>query len=245
MFADPDPAFNRHFRIQPDTEPYYDSYIRDDSRAWTHHYKADLSFVFRKEGRCKLFSAVLWFVIFGLIVSRSVLMPWTLHRSTQRDALSKFKAGVANLTQAADFDSLDVGSVRSAKYHTFITHFLYFTSEAYTLICSYDEEEYAKALASLENRYDFRTKQLETGRVGDKNSDEMIDPCATIGDDCFHFVAPGDDSSYPFYKDCLLIMNNEVKHEIAYIAFSDPDLDMSDDLVEFINEYCGWSYVHG
>ena len=191
----------------------------------------------------KLFSAVLWLVIFALLLSSSIYMPWMLHRSTEQDAVSRFKAGVADLTQATDFDSLDVGPVRSVEYHSFVNHVFIFTSEACTLICNYDEAEYAKALEMVEDRYDFRTKQLETGRFNDKHSKIMIDPQASIGEDRFRFVLPEDYNSEPFYKECLLIMNNDEKRQIAYIAFSDIDLDIADDLEEFLNEYCGWRYV--
>ena len=196
-----------------------------------------------KKPGAKLFLAVLWLVIFALLLSSSIYMPWMLHRSTKKDAVSRFKAGVADLTQAADFDSLDVGPVRSVEYHSFVNHVLFFTSEACTLICNYDETEYAKALAMVEDRYDFRTKQLETGRFNDKHSKIVIDPQAAIGDDRFRFVLPGDYNSEPFYKECLLIMNNDEKRQIAYIAFSDSDLDIADDLEKFLNEYCGWRYV--
>ena len=197
----------------------------------------------RKAG-VKSSSVVLWIIILSVAVFLTPLMPRTLHHSTKTDAVSKFEAGVSNLSYAADFDSLDIGSVRSTEYHTFATSQLFFRSQSYMLICSYNEKEYEEALALIKDRYYFRTKQLGTGSFGDKNSEKTIAPYAMIEDDCFHFVVPGNGSSYPFYKECLLIMNNDVKHEIAYIAFSDFDLDVADDLVEFLNQYCGWRYIH-
>ena len=199
---------------------------------------------FGRKAGVKRSSVVLWIIILSVVVFLTPLMPRTLHHSTKTEAVSKFEASVSILSYA-DFDSLDVGSVRSTEYHTFATSQLFFRSQSYMLICGYNEEEYEEALASIEDRYYFRTKQLGTGCFGDKNSEKMVVPYAMIGDDCFHFVAPGNGSSYPFYKECLLIMNNDVKHEIAYIAFSDTDLDVADDLVEFINQYCGWRYIHG
>ena len=39
-------------------------------------------------------------------------------------------------------------------------------------------------------------------------------------------------------------MKNDVERQIAYIAFSDIDLDEAENLTEFIVEYCGWKYIH-
>lgn len=196
-----------------------------------------------KKTGIKLSSLALWLFIFILAVVFSVFMPRTVHRSTKADAVSRFEARVSGLSYATEFDSLEVGSAYSAEYHSFSKSEVFFESQSCALICRYDEGGYEEALASIEDRYDFRTKQLETGRPGDKNQEKTTVPYAVIGDDCFRVVSPGDYSSTPFYKECLLIMNNDVKRAVAYIAFSDVHLDYGDELAEFINESCGWKYI--
>ena len=118
------------------------------------------------------------------------------------------------------------------------------SSRAGPIRCSIlDEAEYKNALASLEDRYRFRTEPLGTGRFDEERVEITIEPYAMIGDDCFRVLWPEDGNSYWFYKECLLIMNNDAKRQIAYILFTDGDLDYAEDLTEFINYYCGWSSI--
>ena len=80
---------------------------------------------------------------------------------------------------------------------------------------------------------------------GDKQM-KQIEPYTRIGDDFFRVLLPRDgerEFTDEFYKGCILIVTNDVRHEIGYIAFSDFDLDMAEDLAEFLNDYCGWEHI--
>ena len=117
-------------------------------------------------------------------------------------------------------------------------------SQSYTLLCTYDEAGYKEAAAALEARCAFRTEPLGTGRYDDAHRETTVAPYATIGEDRFRVLLPENEKEGMFYKECLLIMNNEAKRQIGYILFYDPDVDLAEDFSEFINEYCGWKYIH-
>ena len=84
---------------------------------------------------------------------------------------------------------------------------------------------------------------MGTGRFDENRVEITIEPYAMIGDDCFRILLPEDGNSDPFYQECLLIMNNDVKRQIAYIILTDYDLDYAEDLTAFINEECGWRLI--
>lgn len=185
---------------------------------------------------------VLWLVILVIVGFFSLFLPWTLHRCVKADAQSKFEAKVSGLYPVTFAEPFEVGTVSSTEFHTFIDAFV-FESKAYTLLCSYNDEEYQQLITSMEDRYRFRTEPIGTGCFDDKHLETKINPYTMIGDDCFRIFYPEDGDDFPFYKECLLVMKNDVEHQIAYIVFSNLDLDMADSLAEFIYENCGWKYI--
>ena len=96
----------------------------------------------------------------------------------------------------------------------------------------------------MEERFSFRTEPLGTGYYDDNHVEIVDDPYTVIGDEYFRILVPEDGDTSCFYKGCFLIMTNDTKHQIAYIAFSDIDLDMTESLEALITDYCGWKYLH-
>ena len=56
------------------------------------------------------------------------------------------------------------------------------------------------------------------------------------------FLAPADGEE-GFMKKNIIIMTDDVNHEIAYIVFVDPDLDVVTEMDYFIGSYCGWDHI--
>ena len=109
-----------------------------------------------------------------------------------------------------------------------------------------DEAEYAKEKAELETRYSFRTEPLHSKDTAFDPDAKELDPVFDIGNDHFRFIMPNDEyDGYcgDFFKGCTIVVTNDEEHEIAYIVFKDQDLDVADDLTEFVNDTCGWKYV--
>ncbi|MBR3019445.1 MAG: hypothetical protein IKH57_20600 [Clostridia bacterium] len=196
----------------------------------------------------KISLIIVWVVIFVIAGFISLFLPWKIYRCVKADAQSRFEAKISNLYPSGLYQEaftvpFEIGTVNATEFHTFI-NFWVFESRAYTLLCAYNEEEYEKATALMEDRCSFRTEQLETGRLNDGHAEIKIDPYTMIGNNFFRIVLPENGNHFPFYKECFLIMKNDVERQIAYIAFSDIDLDEAENLTEFIVEYCGWKYIH-
>ena len=164
------------------------------------------------------------------------------HRSTTVDAQHQFETSVEEYLPHANIVPLELGSPNSFVLHKYLVYLFIFQTKSYTLLCQYDDAEYDAAIAALENRYRFRTELLDAGYV-DNPEKQLIEPYIEIGNDHFRFLYPGNEDTWEFYKRSVLIVTNDVEQEIGYILFDDFDLDVAEDLTEFINEYCGWKYV--
>lgn len=202
-------------------------------------------FLFRspaKAGKKAVLTAV-WIGIFAAACFICLLMPRTVHHGFRTDARSRFEADVSRLFPESVSAAMETGTAESAEYHTFTWSVIIFDSRSWTLLCRYGEEEYEKAAAAVEERFRFRTEPLETGYYDDRQAERTADPYALIGDERFRMAEPGDGDTYDFYKRCFLVMTDDVKRQIAYIAFSDDDLDMAESLEKLINEECGWKYL--
>ena len=166
------------------------------------------------------------------------------HYSTKINAQSRFEAKVETVLPDALSLPLDLDSPKTVVLHKYRTNSLgIFQSRSCTLLCRYDEAEYAAAKAALEARCRFRTEPLDSGSSDPEN--QLIEPFAEIGNDRFRFLCPEDhdEDAWAFYKRSILIVTNDVEQEIGYIVFEDVDLDVAENLTEFINEKCGWRYI--
>ena len=186
---------------------------------------------------------MVWIVMFVVVGFFGFFMPKTIHRVIKTDAQIRFEADIPRLFLESVSAPIEVGTTESIEYHTFAWSVLIFESRSWVLLCRYNEEEYGKSIASVEERFHFRTEPIRTGYYDDNHVEIVDDPYTMIGDERFRMLDPGDGDSSDFYKGCFLIMTNDVKHQIAYIAFADDDLDMIENLEKLINEYCGWKYL--
>ena len=202
-------------------------------------------FLLRSQRKAGIKAALLivWIVIFLVVGFFGLFMPRTIHRVIKADAQTRFEADISHLFLESVSAPIDVGTTESIEYHTVSKSALIFESRAWILLCQYNGDEYEKAFASLDERFRFRTEPLGTGYYDDHHAEIVDDPYTVIGDERFRMLVPGDGDLSYFYKGCFLIMTNDAKHQIAYIAFSDDDLDMTKSLEALITEYCGWEYL--
>ncbi len=197
----------------------------------------------RRKAVVKAILIAVWLIILAIVSFFNVFLPRTLHFQTKTNARSIFEARAAAVYPKDYAIPLEINTASSVEYHEVIDIAFIFESDSYTLLCDYGEAEYKEALAALEGRCDFRTEAMGTGRYDDNHAEITIEPYAAIGDDRFRVLFPEDGDSYWFYNGCRLIMTNDAKRQIAYIVFTDYDLDYAEDLTAFINEYCGWKYI--
>ena len=144
------------------------------------------------------------------------------HRSTKVDAQHQFEMSVEELLPNAISVPLDLGSPKSVILHEYLDYLVIFQTRSYTLLCQYDDTEYAAAKTALEKRYRFRTELLEN-QYHDDPDKKLIAPYVEIENDHFRFLYPNDVSSqsWGFYKRSILVVTNDVEHEIGYILFDE------------------------
>ena len=216
-----------------------------------------LIFLFRSRRSigAKIALAVLWLLLQALLWFVALLFPINLYHHIRSDAPERFENQFSKLyylsptnqdTPRSLLFPLELGTPESLEYHSYDKVAFIFLSQSCTLLCRYGEEEYEAAKTALETRYRFRTELMDTEHsFGDKQV-KQTEPYTRIGDDFFRVLMPRDgerEFDGAFYKFCILIVTNDVRHEIGYIAFSDFDLDVAEDLAVFLNDYCGWEHI--
>lgn len=124
---------------------------------------------------------------------------------------------------------------KSVKYKYFKDYMGVFESEAYTMIVKYNKETYEKQKATL---YEPFEKICDWTNTDDENDYPLEKKVTTPFDfKGFSFVMYSDE--YP--KIIYFVGTNDKTNQIAYIYFSDHDLDeISRPYSVFIDENCGW-----
>lgn len=131
----------------------------------------------------------------------------------------------------------DLGEPERTEYHYFYNNWFIFSSECYTLICTYSPEDYAARTTALESQYIFHTEPLDAG-------DGEFEPLYTLEGYEFRFLEMGTET-YDLYfpHEMVLVGTNDETCEIVWSYFLDEDLDDIDDPVEFLLEDCGWKFI--
>ena len=108
-----------------------------------------------------------------------------------------------------------------------------FSDLAYTTIASYDDDAFEDQKTRIDHKYEF----YDTDPVDDNPI-----PLFTVQD--FEFrITVNDAYSLGYPKELLLIGINENSKKIAYVDFENNDLDSISDYADFLDFYCGWTYI--
>ena len=210
----------------------------------------------RRSVGAKIGLTILWLLLQALLWIFALFFPINLYHYNQEAAPEQFEDHFSKLYYLSPTQQdtpkrllfpLELGTPEALEYHSYDTSGLViFQSQSCTLLCRYGEEDYEAAKAALEARYRFRTELMNTEySFGDKQV-KQIEPYTHIGDDFFRVLMPRNgerEFDGAFYKFCILIVTNDVRREIGYIAFADFDLDVAENLAEFLNDYCGWKHI--
>ena len=142
----------------------------------------------------------------------------------------------------------DYREVKALRHHD--SAFVFFW-DAYHLIVSYDEAQYQKEKAALEERYLFREKPVfrDSGwesAIYDYHESIADGRVITYPPYCdlngYHLrILNADGLGFP--KEVYFIGTNDEAHKIIYSGFYDSDLDSIDSLESFLMDECGWSVL--
>ena len=217
-----------------------------------------LIFLFRspRSTGARIGLTVLWLLLQALLWFIALFFPINLYHYSQEAAPEQFENHFSKLyflcTTPQDTPKrllfpLELGTPETQEYHRYEKMaFSVFHSSSCTLLCRYAEEDYEAAKAAVEARYRFRTELMDTEYASGYKQVKQIEPFVRIGNDFFRVLLPRDgerEFTNDYYKGCILIMTNDVRREIGYIAFADMDLDMAEDLAKFLLDYCGWKHI--
>lgn len=192
-----------------------------------------------KASKKVLCAALLAIVLVGLVISHQFL-PYTLHTHTSVNPQQEFEASLKKVFPKQTLTPMPVGAPESLTLHTVYHSYAVFASSTRILLCSYDEADYLTEKNALESRYHFRTELLSTGDMK-----KTVNPNAEIDGSDFRFIYPADGDAWTqFYRQSLMIATNDSTHKICYVVFEDRDLDVAENLPDFINETCGWELIH-
>lgn len=217
-----------------------------------------LIFLFRSRRSvgAKIALTILWLLLQALLWFVALLFPINLYHHIRSDAPERFENQFSKLyflsttpqdTPKSLLFPLELGTPEALEYHSYDESVLsVFHSSSCTLLCRYSDADYETAKAAVQARYRFRTELMDTEYASGNKQVKQIEPFVRIGDDFFRVLLPRDgerEFTDDFYKGCILIVTNDVRREIGYIAFADMDLDVAEDLAEFLNDYCGWEHI--
>ena len=142
------------------------------------------------------------------------------------------------VAEALELGVGDLGEPEKVEYHYFYNQFgLFFDSDCYTLICTYDPEDYAALTEALETRYTFHTKPLDVGETA-------LPPLYTLDGYEFCFLEMETDTydlDYPHYM--VMVGTNDESREIVWSYYDDDALDYISNPEKFLLHDCGWKFI--
>lgn len=182
-----------------------------------------------------IFRVLLLWVLFCLGGLNAVcflcLSPKADHRVTRRNAAEAFQESTQYFME---LQGLELGEPVSTAFHECSASAPFYHTYTWVLLCGYSEADYAAEKAALEERFPFCSEPLlsHTENAAD------FSPVVRIGDDVFRFLEP-------FYSidDCTMVVTNDLRREIAYVAFSGSGVTDVKDLTSFLENVCCWSFV--
>ena len=170
-----------------------------------------------------VFGCIVLFMIFSFM---TVLSPRMMHTCTTVNAREMFLSKASLLYSATFSLPADTGSSNYAEYHTFTYDYHLGESSTAALMCHYEEAGYKTAAANLENSYAF-----------------MSNMNTSVGNDRFRVIRTGYESENDWSgKSYMIVMQNDVTHDIAYILLFNP-ADETCTFPVIIDRYCGWKYI--
>ena len=208
-----------------------------------------LIFLFRskRSGGAKAWRLILYLLLLLNVLFLGMFSFYQIHRSSSQDAWDKFISALPEKSKRrAALGTPELGTPEDMRWHEYETHGAVFESHAAILLCRCSPADYAARKAALERQYSFRTEPL-IGSAGISGENALlVEPSARIGSDLFRFIFPDDDANAygdRYFKSCLLLVTNDERCELGFIAFSDDELDEAEDLTKFLKEYCGWRII--
>ncbi len=133
-----------------------------------------------------------------------------------------------------------LGAPEKLEFHKYFSQgFAIFTCDSWVLIGQYDQAAYAQEKALLDSRYQFQKNPMQVGYEPEYETEPWFEA------DGFTFRFLSVEGEYPLFypKHLMLIGTNDTTGEIAYLYFSDPDLDYVTSVQGLLDEDFGWEHI--
>ena len=158
----------------------------------------------------------------------------TLTKAKGEEALEAYSAVAADVEELPPVS--EMGEPERVEYYHFFDIFaIYFDSDCDILICTYDGEEYAQRKEMLDTICDFRQEPAEACGY-------TVEPAITV--DGYEFrMLEFSECWDPYPKKMVYVAACDEAGEIAYLYYTDSDLDYVDDMEAHIRDSFGWKYI--
>lgn len=187
----------------------------------------------KKQKKWKIISIIFMITIYITVVFPLSMNIW----GTPKEKLSYY---IGEWNQIADnlefLPSLsDMGKYSEIKYKHLYRDFIFFESDAYTLTAAYSEENYENQKEIFKNEFVFQENFFEF------DSDRYRRTSFDI-DNYDFYMASFEEYRMLYPTKILFIGFNDTENEIAFIFYSDMDLDyISTSFEDFLFYDCAWN----
>ena len=187
----------------------------------------------------KVLKAVLYILLFAVFsLTLLGLVIFGEFESLDRFSVDENTNHYSNIAENSVMPAIsEVGSPESTEYCQYSSYQV-FSNDVDYLICQYDEENYSKQKAEIEEKYEFETSSLYSHGY-------YCEPAFEIDGYSFRMLADRE-NEYALYfpQHIAFIITNDATKEIIYMRAYDSELDYIDSGIEtYVNEDCGWKHI--
>ena len=134
----------------------------------------------------------------------------------------------------------ELGSPEKLEFHSYFSQgFAIFNCDSWVLIARYDDAAYAQEKELLDSRYQFQDNPMDVSYEPEYVTEPVFEADGFV----FRFLSMEGEYSLYYPKYLMIIGTNDATGEIAYLYFSDPDLDYITSIREFLDTDMGWEHI--
>lgn len=193
--------------------------------------------------------AVVWTVLILLwstfgVVFCSIFLPLEFHKVIRENPWEEFRTEENEwfVKYEPRIEGLDPGETETMELHRCSRSAAIFETNADILLCTYSPEAYTRQKAFLADSLDYQEEPMQAWSFEEEAS-RSYEPVVQIGDDEFRFLKAPEKTTPSFYKTSVITVTNDRSCQIAFIYYTDTEMDGIDNMTDFLEEDCFWSFI--
>lgn len=193
--------------------------------------------------------AVVWTVLILLwstfgVVFCSIFLPLEFHKVIRENPWEEFRTEENEwfVKYEPRIEGLDPGEPETMELHRCSRSAAIFETNADILLCTYSPEAYTRQKSLLAATLDYQEEPMQAWSFEEEMS-RAYEPVVQIGDDEFRFLKAPEKATPSFYKTSVITVTNDRSCQIAFIYYTDTETDGIDNMTDFLEEDCFWSFI--